>query len=98
MYSTSSSEKISMPNLKIDYKKAVARVDYKRAVAAITTGVFVIYKEFKETPRITDNAFLFIGKAFTDTMDITETGSIRMQSYCSFDYFSDDYVGSSLTF
>jgi len=87
-----------MPNLKIDYKKAVARVDYKRAVAAITTGVFVIYKEFKETPRITDNAFLFIGKGFTDTMDITETGSIRMQSYCSFDYFSDDYVGSSLTF
>ena len=87
-----------MPNVKIDYKKAVARVDYKRAVAAITTGVFVIYKEFNEALSITDNPFLFMGKGFTDTMDITDTGSIRMQSYCSFDYFSDDYVGSSLTF
>ena len=87
-----------MPNVKIDYKKAVARVDYKRAVAAITTGVFVIYKEFNETLSISDNAFLSIGKSFTDTMAITDTGSIRMQSYCSFDYFSEDYVGSSLTF
>ena len=33
-----------------------------------------------------------------DTPAVSDSGSLRMQDYCSFDYFAQDYVGTSLTF
>lgn len=33
-----------------------------------------------------------------DTPAVSSSGSLRMQDYCDFDYFAQDYVGASLTF
>lgn len=33
-----------------------------------------------------------------DTPAVSDSGSLRMQDYCSFDYFAQDYVGTALTF
>lgn len=87
-----------MPNVKVDYKKALAKIDYKKAVAAISTGVFIIYKELNDSVSVTDNTFMSIGKTFADTIGATDAGSLKMQNYCAIDYFADDYVGLSLTF
>jgi len=48
--------------------------------------------------RVSDTTFLSIGKVFADTMSVSDSGSIRMQNYCDFDYFDEDYVGTSTTF
>ena len=87
-----------MPKLRIDFKKAVARIDYKRAIAAITTGIFVPVREVSDSVGTTDTARLSIGKLLTDTMSVAESGTIRMQNYCDFSYFDEDYVGTSTTF
>lgn len=87
-----------MPKLRIDFKKAVARIDYKRAIAAITTGIFVPVREVSDSVSVSDITFLSIGKGFTDTMSVSDAGSIRMQNYCDFSYFDEDYVGTSTTF
>jgi hypothetical protein len=89
---------ISMPKLRIDFKKAVARIDYKRAIAAITAGIFVPVREVSDSISVSDTTFLSIGKVFADTMSVSDSGSIRMQNYCDFDYFDEDYVGTSTTF
>jgi len=36
--------------------------------------------------------------AVSDTIGPNDTGSLRSQGYCAFDYFSEDYVGASRTF
>jgi len=36
--------------------------------------------------------------AVSDTIGHNDTGSIRSQGYCAFDYFLEDYVGASRTF
>jgi hypothetical protein len=33
-----------------------------------------------------------------DVAQVSDSGSIRGQNYCQFDYFSEDYVGYSATF
>lgn len=87
-----------MPKVSIDFKKAVARIDYKRAIAAIATGIFVPVREVSDSLTLVDATFLSIGKRFADTMALSDSGSLRMQNYCEFSYFAEDYVGSSLTF
>lgn len=87
-----------MPKVSIDFKKAVARIDYKRAIAAIATGIFVPVREVSDSLTLVDATFLSIGKGFADTMVTSDGGSLRMQDYCEFSYFAEDYVGSSLTF
>lgn len=34
----------------------------------------------------------------SDTLSVADSGSLRGQGYCSFDYFNEDYVGYSTTF
>lgn len=96
-----------MPNVKIDFKKAIARIDYKkavaaidfqRAIAAIKTGKFVLSKELSDSATVSDLLFFAKSTFFSDTIDPTDSGSIRMQDYCDFTYFAEDYVGSSTTF
>jgi hypothetical protein len=36
--------------------------------------------------------------AVSDTIGSNDTGSLRSQGYCAFDYFLEDYVGASRTF
>ena len=37
-------------------------------------------------------------RGLSDTIGSSDSGSLRGQSYCSFDYFADDYVGFSQSF
>ncbi len=39
-----------------------------------------------------------LGKPLSDTIGTSDSGSIRSQGYCAFDYFLEDYVGASQTF
>jgi hypothetical protein len=38
------------------------------------------------------------GKGLSDTIGSSDSGSLRSQGYCAFDYFLEDYVGASRTF
>ena len=38
------------------------------------------------------------GQVLADGGIVNDTGSLRSQGYCAFDYFQDDYVGASRTF
>jgi hypothetical protein len=98
MFSISSLEKILMAKVKVDYKKAIAKIDYKRAIAAIATGIFAPVREVSDSVTVSDITLLSIGKGFADTMSLSDAGSIRMQNYCDFSYFDEDYVGTSATF
>ena len=45
-----------------------------------------------------DISSLVIGPVVQDALNTSDSGSLRSQGYCSFDYFAADYVGTSLTF
>lgn len=38
------------------------------------------------------------GRGLSDTIGTNDSGSLRSQGYCAFDYFLEDYVGASQTF
>ncbi len=39
-----------------------------------------------------------IGRGLSDTIGSSDSGSMRGQGYCAFDYFSADYVGYTQSF
>ena len=39
-----------------------------------------------------------IGSGLSDTIGSSDTGSLRGQGYCAFDYFEADYVGYTQSF
>lgn len=47
---------------------------------------------------LTDVIALSSLKGLIDNAGIYDSGSLRNQGYCSFDYFAEDYVGASRTF
>ena len=46
----------------------------------------------------TDSSAMTQGKAKSDTIASTDSGSLRGQGYAEFGYFLEDYVGYSRTF
>lgn len=47
---------------------------------------------------VSDESVNSFGKQLSDTIQTSDYGSLRGQSYCSFDYFAEDYVGYSQSF
>lgn len=58
----------------------------------------VLDKPVVETPNVVESIVLKPILGIIDTPAVSDSGSLRMQDYCSFDYFAQDYVGTSLTF
>lgn len=55
-------------------------------------------KGLSETLTLADVVARVSGLAIIDQPVVSDTGSLRMQDYCSFDYFAEDYVGQSRVF
>ena len=44
-----------------------------------------------------DSTVLKLGKVFANTASVSDSGSLRSQGFSAFDFFAEDYVGSSRT-
>ena len=51
-----------------------------------------------ELPSLSDALVILKTKILGDSSAFGDSGSIRNQGYCAFDYFAEDYVGDSRTF
>jgi len=47
---------------------------------------------------VSESSVLEVSKAVTDSVGTTDSGTLRMQDYCDFTYFAEDYVGTSASF
>ena len=47
---------------------------------------------------LTDNDTIAFAGIKSEALGLADSGSGRSQGYCAFDYFAEDYVGSSWTF
>lgn len=68
--------------------------------AAATAGapVFSATRVATDTANAVESIVLKPILGIIDTPAVSDSGALRMQDYCSFDYFAQDYVGTSLTF
>ena len=55
-------------------------------------------KVLSDTPTLADVVAISAGKSIIDIATASDSGSLRMQDYCDFTYFAEDYVGESRTF
>lgn len=55
-------------------------------------------RAFSDSSGVTDNDVLSYGKRPSDTISMTDVGSLRSQGFSDFTYFAEDYVGASRTF
>lgn len=55
-------------------------------------------KVLADTSTLADVVAISAGKSIIDTATASDSGSLRMQDYCDFTYFAEDYVGESRTF
>ena len=70
-------------------------------VATITDSIALtsaFSRAFADSFGVTDGDVLDFGKRPSDTIPITDAGSLRSQGYSDFTYFEEDYVGASRTF
>lgn len=68
------------------------------AVATAGTPVFSATRVATDSANAVESIVLKPILGIIDTPAVADSGSLRMQDYCSFDYFAQDYVGTSLTF
>lgn len=68
------------------------------AVATTGTPVFSAALTATDAANAVESIVLKPILGIIDTPAVSDSGSLRMQDYCSFDYFAQDYVGTSLTF
>jgi hypothetical protein len=59
---------------------------------------FQIGKVSTDGVDITDQVVLSRILSIIDAPEVADSGTLRMQDYCEFDYFAEDYVGESRTF
>jgi hypothetical protein len=76
-----------------DYTKTVSELAIlaDNAAKSFTKGL-------SEAPSLTDVVALSASLAIIEQPVASDSGSLRMQDYCAFDYFAEDYVGASRTF
>ena len=70
-------------------------------VAALTDSIALattFNRAYADSFGVTDGDVLDFGKRPSDTIPITDAGSLRSQGYSDFTYFEEDYVGASRTF
>jgi hypothetical protein len=68
------------------------------AVATAGVPVFSATRVAADAANAAESIVLKPILGIIDTPAVSDSGSLRMQDYCSFDYFAQDYVGTSLTF
>jgi hypothetical protein len=61
---------------------------------ALLTGTSVAADAVDTTDQVVLSKILGI----IDASEVADSGTLRMQDYCEFDYFAEDYVGESRTF
>jgi len=77
----------------IEVRKPVAE-----AVGITDLFDIVPNKQPSETVDLAETVVRGTISSIIDTPAVSSSGSLRMQDYCDFDYFAQDYVGTSLTF
>jgi hypothetical protein len=55
-------------------------------------------KQANDAAGFSDVKQVQVGKGAQDAAGVGDSGSLRMQGYCEFSYFAEDYVGESRTF
>lgn len=55
-------------------------------------------KQANDAAGFSDVKQVQVGKGTQDAAGVGDSGSLRMQGYCEFSYFAEDYVGESRTF
>lgn len=77
-------------------------INFKKALFDTTTSVDYIElrlsKAASDTASAADTVALLSRLAIIDQPTASDSGSLRMQDYCDFTYFAEDYVGESRVF
>lgn len=76
-----------------DFTKVVSDLATLADAAALTTS-----KDLTDTSTLADVIANSAGKGIIDAATASDSGSLRMQDYCDFTYFAEDYVGESRAF
>ena len=61
-----------MLNLKVAFKKAIAKIAFKKAIAKISFGKFVLWRFFYDSTTTDDQATKATGKSFTESPEVTD--------------------------
>lgn len=68
-------------------------------LADIGDGItFLLVQNIANVALISDNSTRQLAKSRTETLSVTDSGSLVNQDYCDLTYFAEDYVGSSRSF
>lgn len=61
-----------MLNLKVAFKKAIAKIAFKKAIAKISFGKFVLWRFFYDSTTTDDQATKASGKSLTESPEVTD--------------------------
>ena len=61
-----------MLNLKVAFKKAIAKIAFKKAIAKISFGKFVLWRFFYDSTAADDQATKASGKSLTESPEVTD--------------------------
>ena len=61
-----------MLNLKVAFKKAIAKIAFKKAIAKISFGKFVLWRFFYDSTTVDDQATKASGKSLTESPEVTD--------------------------
>jgi hypothetical protein len=77
-------------------------VDFSKVVADLANLADAAVRDFSkaasDTASLTDAVALVSRLGIIDQPTASDSGSLRMQDYCDFTYFAEDYVGESRVF
>ena len=73
-----------MLNLKVAFKKAIAKIAFKKAIAKISFGNFVLWRFFYDSTTVDDQATKTSGKSLSESPEVTDA-----QAKASSKSFSD---------
>ena len=61
-----------MLNLKVAFKKAIAKIAFKKAIVKISFGNFVLWRFFYDSTTVDDQATKTSGKSLTESPEVTD--------------------------
>lgn len=61
-----------MLNLKVAFKKAIAKIAFKKAIAKISFGNFVLWRFFYDSTTVDDQATKTSGKSLSESPEVTD--------------------------
>tara|TARA_R110000744_G_scaffold157503_1_gene273351 strand:- start:84 stop:872 length:789 start_codon:yes stop_codon:yes gene_type:complete len=100
---TLSDSSVTSDNQNMDFHKFIDEVtgvtdDLDGEATANDDQEMTFIKVKSESAAVSDLFTHFTGRALSDTIGSSDSGSLRGQGYCAFDYFEADYVGYSQSF